>query len=129
MTIAGLRFPPEVILSAVRWYSSTGRPTGTSKRFLPSEVSRLTTSPWTRGCQRFTSLLIDAARPCRHLAGDRWIADRIWVIEADANTPGGVWLDHEVAKAQAGARMPQMQVGAGVPTEDETRDIQQRRSA
>jgi len=28
-----------------------------------------------RWVQRFTPLLIDAARPCRHAAGDRWFAD------------------------------------------------------
>jgi IS6 family transposase len=28
-----------------------------------------------RWVQRFTALLIDAARPCRHAAGDRWFVD------------------------------------------------------
>jgi len=28
-----------------------------------------------RWVQRFTPLLIDAARPCRHVLGDRWFAD------------------------------------------------------
>jgi transposase-like protein len=38
-----------------------------------------------RWVQRFTNRLVDAARPCRHAAGDRWFADetdlkvsRIW---------------------------------------------------
>jgi transposase-like protein len=35
--------------------------------------------------QRFTPLLIDAARPARHLAGDRWFVDETYVKVA------GVW--------------------------------------
>ena len=29
--------------------------------------------------QRFTALLADAARPCRHAVGDRWYADETYV--------------------------------------------------
>ncbi|SBW18848.1 hypothetical protein FDG2_0853 [Candidatus Protofrankia californiensis] len=29
--------------------------------------------------QRFTLLLIDAARPCRHIPGDRWFVDETYV--------------------------------------------------
>ncbi len=29
--------------------------------------------------QRFTPLLIDAARPCRHITGDRWFVDETYV--------------------------------------------------
>jgi IS6 family transposase len=35
--------------------------------------------------QRFTPLLIDAARPCRHHVGDRWFVDETYVRVA------GVW--------------------------------------
>ena len=35
--------------------------------------------------QRFTPLLIDAARPCRHAVGDRWFVDETYV------KVGGVW--------------------------------------
>jgi IS6 family transposase len=35
--------------------------------------------------QRFTPLLIDAARPCRHSVGDRWFVDETYVKVA------GVW--------------------------------------
>jgi transposase, IS6 family len=35
--------------------------------------------------QRFTPLVIDAARPCRHLAGDRWFVDETYVRVS------GVW--------------------------------------
>jgi IS6 family transposase len=32
-----------------------------------------------RWVQRFTPLLIDAARPCRHATGDRWFVDETYV--------------------------------------------------
>ncbi len=32
-----------------------------------------------RWVQRFTPLLIDAARPCRHVPGDRWFVDEAYV--------------------------------------------------
>jgi IS6 family transposase len=38
-----------------------------------------------RFVQRFTPLLIDAARPVRHMAGDRWFVDETYV------TVAGVW--------------------------------------
>jgi IS6 family transposase len=43
-----------------------------------SAASRSTTSPSTAG-QRFTPLFADAARPCRHAAGDRWFVDETYV--------------------------------------------------
>jgi transposase-like protein len=36
-------------------------------------------SPSTRWVQRFTPLLADAAKPCRHTVGDRWYADETYV--------------------------------------------------
>ncbi len=38
-----------------------------------------------RWVQRFTPLLIDAARPCRHAVGDRWFVDETYIKVA------GVW--------------------------------------
>jgi len=32
-----------------------------------------------RWVQRFTPLLVDAARPCRHAVGDRWFVDETYV--------------------------------------------------
>ena len=32
-----------------------------------------------RWVQRFTPLLADAARPCRHTVGDRWFVDETYV--------------------------------------------------
>ena len=46
------------------------------------EVDHLTLYRWV---QRFTRLLIAAARPSRHLAGDRWFVDETYVKVS------GVW--------------------------------------
>ena len=40
------------------------------------QVDHVSISRWV---QRFTPLLIDAARPCRHATGDRWFVDEIYV--------------------------------------------------
>jgi IS6 family transposase len=40
------------------------------------EVDHVTVYRWV---QRFTPLLIDAARPCRHATGDRWFVDETYV--------------------------------------------------
>jgi transposase-like protein len=40
------------------------------------EVDHVTIYRWV---QRFTPLLIDAARPCRHCPGDRWYVDETYV--------------------------------------------------
>jgi len=45
----------------------------------PNAVSVLITSRSTGGVQRFTPLLIDAARPCRHTPGDRWFVEETYV--------------------------------------------------
>ena len=47
----GLRFPPEIVVLAVRWYLRYG----------------------------LTPLLADAAGPCRHPVGDCWFADETYV--------------------------------------------------
>jgi transposase, IS6 family len=82
---AGFRFPPEVILLAVRWYLRYGLSYRDLEE-LPAErgieVDHVTLYRWV---QRFTPLLIDAARPVRHLAGDRWFVDETYVKVS------GVW--------------------------------------
>ncbi len=40
------------------------------------EVDHVTVFRWV---QRFTPLLVDAARPCRHAVGNRWFADETYV--------------------------------------------------
>ena len=81
----GFRFPPEVILLAVRWYLRYGLSYRDLEELLAErgiEVDHVTLYRWV---QRFTPLLIDAARPVRHLAGDRWFVDETYVKVA------GVW--------------------------------------
>jgi transposase, IS6 family len=71
----GFGFPLEVILLAVRWYLRCGLSYRDLEELLAErglEVDHVTLYRWV---QRFTPLLIDAAWPCRHLAGDRWFVD------------------------------------------------------
>jgi transposase-like protein len=61
----GYRFPPEVILLAVRWYLRCGLSYRDVEELLAErgvEVDHVTIYRWV---QRFTPLLIEAARPCR----------------------------------------------------------------
>jgi transposase, IS6 family len=54
-------------------------PTATSKKLLAErgiEVDHVTIYRWV---QRFTPLLVEAARPCRHVVGDRWQVDETCV--------------------------------------------------
>ncbi len=76
---AGFRFPPEVILLAVRWYLRYGLSYRDVEELLVErgvEVDHVTIYRWV---QRFTPLLIDAARPCRHAVGGRWLVDETYV--------------------------------------------------
>jgi IS6 family transposase len=76
---AGFRFPPEVIVLAVRWYLRYGLSYRDVKELLVErgiEVDHQTVFRWD---QRFTPLLADAARPSRHVVGDRWYVDETYV--------------------------------------------------
>jgi transposase-like protein len=78
-SFAGFRFPPEVILLAVRWYLRFGLSYRELEERLAErgiEVDHVTLYRWV---QRFTPLLVDAARPCRHAVGDRWFVDETYV--------------------------------------------------
>ena len=78
-SFAGFRFPPEVILLAVRWYLRYGLSYRDLEELLAErgiEVDHVTLFRWV---QRFTPLLIDAARPCRHSVGSRWFVDETYV--------------------------------------------------
>ncbi len=82
---AGFRFPPEVIILAVRWYLRYGLSYRDLEELLAErriEIDHVTLFRWV---QRFTPLLIDAARPCRHAVGTRWFVDETYVKVA------GVW--------------------------------------
>ena len=76
---AGFRFPCDVIVLAVRWYLRFGLSYRDVEELLAErgvEVDHVTVYRWV---QRFTPLLADAARPCRHAVGDRWQVDETYV--------------------------------------------------
>jgi transposase-like protein len=76
---AGFRFPPEVIVVAVRWYLRFGLSYRDVEELLIErgvEVDHVSVYRWV---QRFTPLLADAARPCRHAVDDRWQVDQTYV--------------------------------------------------
>jgi transposase, IS6 family len=75
----GFRFPPEIIVLAVRWYLRFGLSYRDVEELLTErgiEVDHVTVYRWV---QRFTRLLVDAARPCRHAVGNRWYVDETYV--------------------------------------------------
>jgi len=76
---AGFCFPPDVIVLAVRWYLRFGLSYRDVEELLAErgiEVDHVTVYRWV---VRFTPLLGEAARPCRHSVGDRWQADETYV--------------------------------------------------
>jgi IS6 family transposase len=78
-TFAGFRFPPEVIVLAVRWCLRFGPSYRDVEELLTErgvEVDHVTVYRWV---QRFTPLLADAARPCRHSVGNRWQVDETYM--------------------------------------------------
>jgi transposase, IS6 family len=71
---AGFRFPLEIIVLAVRWYLRFGLSYRDVEELLAErgiEVDHVTVYRWV---QRFTPMLADAARPCRHavVTGGTW---------------------------------------------------------
>ena len=72
---AGFCFPPEVIVLAVRWYLRFALSYRDVEELLAErgvQVDHVTVYRWV---QRFTPLLAEAARPCRHRVGGRWFVD------------------------------------------------------
>ena len=70
---------------AVRWYLRYGLSYRDVQELLAErgvDVDHVTIYRWVH---RFTPLVIDAARPCRHSVGDRWFVDETYVRVA------GVW--------------------------------------
>jgi transposase-like protein len=75
----GFCFPPDVIVLAVRWYLRFALSYRDVEELLTErgvQVDHVTVSRWVL---RFTPLLAEAARPCRHAAGDRWQVDESYV--------------------------------------------------
>jgi transposase, IS6 family len=76
---AGFRFPPDVIVLAVRWYLRFSLSYRDVEELLAErgvEVDHVTIYRWVL---RFTPLLADVAQPCRHIVGDRWFVDKTYV--------------------------------------------------
>lgn len=76
---AGFRSPPDVIVLAVRWYLRYGLSYRDVEELLVErgvEVDHVTVY---RRVLRFTPLLAEAARPCRHAVGDRWQVDETYL--------------------------------------------------
>jgi IS6 family transposase len=63
----------------VRWYLRYGLSYRDVEELLAErgiEVDHVSIYRW---MQRFTPLLIDAARPCRRVPGDRWFVDETYI--------------------------------------------------
>jgi transposase-like protein len=76
---AAFRFPPDVIVLAVRWYLRYGLSHRDVEELLAErgvQVDHVTIYRWV---QRFAPLLAEAARPCRHAVGHRWQLDETYV--------------------------------------------------
>jgi transposase-like protein len=76
---AGFCFPPDIIVLAVRWYLRFNLPYRDVEELLAErgvEVDHVTIYRWV---QRFTPLLTEAARPCRHAIGQRWFVDETYL--------------------------------------------------
>jgi len=76
---AGFRFPPDVIVLAVRWYLRFGLSYRDVEQLLAErgiEADHVTVYRWVQRC---TPLLAEAARPCRHAVGHRWWVDETYV--------------------------------------------------
>jgi transposase-like protein len=68
-----------VVVLAIRWYLRFGLSYRDVEELLAErgiEVDHVTIYRWV---QRFTPLLAEAARPCRHAVGDRWYVDETYV--------------------------------------------------
>jgi transposase-like protein len=79
LAFAGYRFPPEVILLAVRWNLRLGLSYRDLAELLAErgiEVDHVSLFRWV---QHFTPLVVGAARPCRHAVGGRWFVDETYV--------------------------------------------------
>ena len=78
-SFTGFRFPSEVIIVAVCWYLRYGLSYRDVEELLAERGIAVDHVSVYRWVQRFTPLMINAARPCRHAPGDRWFVDETYV--------------------------------------------------
>ena len=71
--------PSEAILLAVRWYLRYGLSYRDLEELLAERGIEVDHVTLYRLVQRFTPLIVDAARSRRHAVGDRWFVDETYV--------------------------------------------------
>ncbi len=76
---AGFCFPPDVIVLAVRWYLRFALSYRDVEELLAERGIQVDHTTVYRWVQRFTPLLAEAARPCRHAVGSRWEVDETYI--------------------------------------------------
>jgi transposase, IS6 family len=79
IAFAGFCFPPEVIVLSVRWYLRFALSYRDVEELLAERGIQVDHTTVYRWVQRFTPLLAEAGRPCRHAVGDRWQVDETYV--------------------------------------------------
>ena len=99
-SFVGHRFQPEVIMLAVRWYLRYGLSYRDVEELLAERGIVVDHVTIYRGVQRYTPELIDAGRPSRHLAGDRWFVDETYLKVAGR----WVYLYRAMRPARSGHR-------------------------
>ena len=80
----GFRFPPVVILLAVRSYMRYGLSSRDPEELLAQRgivVDHVTLYRW--GVRRFTPIPVETSRPCRHSVDDSWFVDEIAMRPVD----------------------------------------------
>src|SRR5205814_1841300 len=78
-SFAGFRFPPDVIMIAVRWYLRFGLSYRDVEELLAErgiEVDHVSIYRWV---QRFAPEFAEAARARQHVVGDRWHVDETYL--------------------------------------------------
>ena len=69
---AGFRFPPDVIMVAIRWYLRYSLSYRDVEELLAEHGIKADHVSIYRWVQRFPMMMIEAARPRRNATGDRW---------------------------------------------------------
>jgi DDE domain len=79
---ARFRLLSDIIVVAVRWYRHFGLSYHDVEELLTERGVQVDHATIYRWVQRFTPLLAEAPRPCRHAVGDRWLVDETYVRAA-----------------------------------------------